>query len=548
MFGVHRGMLEREVLKSEKTGATLKRFVRYIRPYWMILLGILGLILISTWTQVLAPDLTGQAVDCYLTPIMSSGSPGGAAVRNCWYDPNAANLSTSDRVAGLGGLVLLLVGLFVLGAITNGLTFIGMNWIGQHVLRAIRIALFKHLHRLSLSYYSKNEAGDLMSRITNDTETLQQALSFALVNVVSGILLIVWIIFNMLTRSIPFALISLAVIPLMVLSTNWFSGQARKAFRRSRIQMGSVNAELQQSISGVREVQAFSREGENIASFRTTNASNRDANVRAVAFTSALAPTLEGLGYVAMALVIGVGGLLLLNGQDLFGTVLSLGLVITFLNYVQRLTQPVQQIGVLWGNIQSAVAGAERIFNLLDVVPDIQDKPGAKPIPPIKGEVIFDKVWAEYKSGEPVLRGVSFKAKPGQTIAIVGPTGAGKTTIINLIPRFYDVSGGAVMVDGQDVRDVTEASLRQQMGIVLQDSFLFSDTVMNNIRFGRPGATDEEVIAAAKLARADVFIERLSQNYQTVLGERGRGLSQGQRQLIAIARAALANPRILILD
>jgi ATP-binding cassette subfamily B protein len=554
MFGLHRGMLDQDVTKSEKTGTTLKRFVKYLRPYWIILVGVAALILLSTWSQVVAPDLTGQAVDCYLTPLITGGAtPGeassvGGAAANCWYDPGAANLSTNEKVAGLGWLVLKLVGLFVLGAVANGLTFIGMSWTGQHVLRAIRVALFKHLHRLSLNYYSKNEVGNLMSRITSDTETLQQALSFALVNVVSGILLIGWIIFNMLTRSIPFALISLAVIPLMVISTNWFSGQARKAFRQSRIQMGSVNAELQQSISGVREVQAFSREGENIESFRNVNASNRDANIRAVAFTSALAPTLEGLGYVAMAMVVGIGGLLLLGGQDLFGTALSLGLVITFLGYIQRLTQPIQQIGVLWANIQSAAAGAERIFNLLDEVPDIQDKPEAKPIPAIRGEVAFENVQAEYKSGEPVLRGVSFKAKPGQTIAIVGPTGAGKTTIINLIPRFYDVSGGAVTIDGHDVRDVAGASLRQQIGIVLQDTFLFSDTVMNNIRFGRPSATDEEVIAAAKLARADIFIERLSESYQTVLGERGRGLSQGQRQLLAIARAALANPRILILD
>lgn len=244
----------------------------------------------------------------------------------------------------------------------------------------------------------------------------------------------------------------------------------------------------------------------------------------------------------------GVGGIFLLNQANLFGTVISLGLVITFLAYIQRLNMPIQQIGMLWANIQSAIAGAERIFGLLDDQPDIQDKPGAANLPPIRGEVVFDNVRAEYTEGEPVLKGISFEAKPGQTIAIVGPTGAGKTTIINLIPRFYDVSGGRVIIDGHDVRDVTGSSLREQIGIVLQDSFLFSDTVMNNIRFGRPTASDAEVIAAAKLARADTLIERLPDKYQTVLGERGRGLSQGQRQLIAIARAALVDPRILILD
>jgi ATP-binding cassette subfamily B protein len=387
-----------------------------------------------------------------------------------------------------------------------------------------------------------------MSRITNDTETIQQALSFALVQVLSGILLIVWIAYNMFRENFAYALISLAVVPFMFLATLWLSGQARKAFRKSRAEMGNVNAELEESISGVREVQAFSRENENISAFRNTNAANRDANIRAVAYTSALAPVLEALGYVAIAIVAGVGGFLLLRNETLFGAAISIGTVITFLAYVRGINQPVQQIAVLWATVQSAIAGGERIFGLLDVVPDIQDNAGAKKMPKIEGRVVFNAVKSEYKADEPVLRGVSFEAQPGEMIAVVGPTGAGKTTIINLLPRFYDVSGGAVLIDGHDVREVTAASLREQIGIVLQDNFLFSDTIMNNIRFGRLEATDQEVMAAAKLAHADTFIEGLPEKYQTVLGERGRGLSSGQRQLIAIARAALANPRILVLD
>jgi ATP-binding cassette subfamily B protein len=312
--------------------------------------------------------------------------------------------------------------------------------------------------------------------------------------------------------------------------------------------MGSVNAELQESISGVRESQAFNREDENIAAFRQTNAANRDANIRAVAFTSALAPTLEALGYFALMIVTVTGGLALLRGHGLWGTSVSLGLMITFIGYVQRFNQPVQQIAIMWTNIQSAIAGGERIFGLLDVVPEIQDRPAAVEMPPIRGLVELDGVWAEYKAGESVLRGVDLRAEPGQVVAIVGPTGAGKTTIINLIPRFYDVLQGAVRIDGIDVRDVTAASLRRQIGVVLQDSFLFSDSILENIRFGRPEASDEEVRAAARLAHADSFIERLPEGYATLLGERGAGLSQGQRQLLAIARAALANPRILILD
>jgi ATP-binding cassette subfamily B protein len=334
----------------------------------------------------------------------------------------------------------------------------------------------------------------------------------------------------------------------MFVATRWFSQQARRAFRVARQEIGSVNADLQESISAVREVQAFSREDENIEQFTAQNAANRDANIRAQVFTSALAPTLEALSYVSLAVVAAVGGYYILSGQDMFGTTISLGLIITFIAYTQQFNRPVQQISVLWTNIQSAIAGAERIFSLLDEHPDIEDRPNAIEMPEIKGHVRFNEVWAEYNPGEPVLKGITLEAKPGEMVAIVGPTGAGKTTIINLLPRFWDVAQGSVTIDGHDIRDVTRRSLRKQMGIVLQDAFLFGDTVMNNIRYGRPTATDDEVIAAAKLARAHDFIQKLEEGYDTILGERGSGLSQGQRQLLAIARVALINPNILILD
>jgi ATP-binding cassette subfamily B protein len=554
MMGGPRRLFEQEVIKPRSVGATLWRLGGYFRPYWAILALIAILLLLNAWVQVISPLLTGQAVDCYLVRgVTTAGADAQQpeaqpSQSTCWYDVLPADAATAELASGLLQLVLLLAGLYVVGALTGGLMFFLMTWAGQHVLRQLQADVFTQLQRLPLSFYSRSETGDLMSRITNDTSTIQQAIGFALMQVLSSALLIVWIAYNMLALNFVYGLLSLAVLPLMVATTLWFSGQARKAFRVTRKEIGNVNAELEESISGVREVQAFSREATNIESFRQSNAANRDANIRAVAYTSALAPSLEALGYVAMAIVAGIGGLFLLRGQNLGGAVVSLGLIVTYLGYVQRFNMPIQQISVMWTNIQSAIAGAERIFDLLDEVPEIQERAGARPMPPIVGHVVYDRVGAEYVPGEPVLREVSLEAAPGETIAIVGPTGAGKTTLVNLLPRFYDVTSGAVIIDGMDVRAVTLESLRRQIGLVLQDTFLFSDTVLNNIRFGRPEASDEEVIEAAKLARAHDFIERLPDGYQTVLGERGGGLSQGQRQLLAIARAAIAQPHILILD
>lgn len=554
-----RRLMENENTKPKSVGATLARFWPYFRQRWYALIIVAILMVITTWTQVESPRLIGQAVDCYIVtenPFASlmQANSSAASTNSCWFDTTDFSTLTAEqaqtaKVDGLLRIVLTLLGLFVAGSVMSGLMFFFMSWAGQKALRDIRVQVFKHVHSLSLGYYAEHEAGDIMSRFTNDSETIQQALSFALINVLSSILLIIWVVVTMLQTNAPYALLSLAVVPIMAIATVYFSEQARKAFRKSRQEMGSVNANLQESIAGVREVQAFNREEENIEEFKRTNAANRDANVRAATFTSALNPILEALGYAALAIVVVVGGLSLLRNEPLFGTaVISLGTMIAFLSYTQQFNRPIQQIAVLWANIQSAVAGGERIFNLMDEIPTIVDKAGAKPLAQIQGKVEFQDAWAEYKSGEPVLRGVSLTAEPGQTIAIVGPTGAGKTTIINLLPRFYDVTKGAVKIDGTDVRDVVASSLRSQIGIVLQDTFLFSDTVMNNIRYGKLGATDEEVIAAAKMVAADSFIERLPDGYQTILGERGSGLSQGQRQLVAIARVALMSPRILILD
>ena len=417
--------------KAGSIGETLRRLARYFRRYSLVMLAIAVLVIGGTYMQVLVPNLTGQTVDCYLTPYVAGSSAGEAlndlsieipsaanlsqesgAETNCWYTTPNPEATADETIAGLGGLVLIIVALYVGNALFSGLSFYLMRWSGFHVLRDMRAQVFKHIHHLSMGFFTKHEAGDIMSRFTNDMDTLSQAISFALIQVIQGGLLIVFIIFQMFSLSIPFSLITLITLPLMFIATRWFSGQARKAFRQARQEIGSVNADLQEGFSSVREVQAFSREDENIRQFRAGNAANRDANIRAQAYTSALAPTLEALGYTSLAIVATVGGVLLLTDASLMGTTMSLGLIITFIAYTQQFNNPVQQISVLWTNLQSAVAGTERIFGLLDEEIEIGDKPDAIELPHVKGLVRYENVFAEYNPGEPVLKGINIEAKP----------------------------------------------------------------------------------------------------------------------------------------
>ena len=332
MFGDR--MLRQEMLKPKSVGATLSRFSKIFRPYWWVLVLVAVLMVVNAYSQVIGPQLIGQAVDCFLAPAVI-GQAGdlegnGAAASgaqsdlqtdsnsqaNCWWAPEVArgNPDRDQLLSGLLNLTLIITGFYLVGSVTGGLMFFGMSWTGHNVLRALRVQLFSHLHRLSLGFYTRNETGDLMSRITNDSDTIQQVVSFALVQVLSSAVLILWIMWQMLTLNWAYALVSLSVVPLMVITTVWFSNQARKAFRITRQSIGDVNAELEEGISGVREVQAFSREETNIEQFRHSNAANRDANIKAVTYTSALAPALEALGFLGIAIAVGVGGVLLLRG------------------------------------------------------------------------------------------------------------------------------------------------------------------------------------------------------------------------------------------
>ncbi len=518
MFGgpMHHARDTREE-KAHDAGGAVRRLMGYFGPHRLALTAVGLMLVVGTLLQLAAPYLIGRAVDEFIV--------------------------AGDR-RGLAVTMLLLLGTYI-GAWTMSYgQFYTMTVVGNKLLLRLREEIFERVQALSLRFFDEHEAGDLMSRLTNDVDTIGQVLNVGLVQTLGSSLIIVGIVAAMLSLNWRLALATFVVLPFMFAASILLSRRARRAFRQTRRTIGSVSADLEENISGVRVAQAFAREDENIERFDELNRANRDANVSAQGIVAAFSPTLDVLSTVGLAIVVGYGGYLALRTPPLA----TVGILVSFIVYVRRFFQPIQQLAQLYAQLQSALAGAERIFELVDTRPDLEDRPAAVEMPPIEGRVVFQDVSFHYKEGEPVLRDVSLVAEPGQTVALVGPTGAGKTTLVNLIGRFYDIEEGAVLVDGHDVRDVTRASLRAQMGVVLQDTFLFSGTIMDNIRYGRLDATDEEVVEAAKLANAHAFVSRLPEGYQTELSEQGRNLSQGQRQLISISRAILADPRLLILD
>jgi ATP-binding cassette subfamily B multidrug efflux pump len=501
--------------KARDVRGTLRRLLATLRPYRWALAGVFFLVMVSTGLDLLTPYLIGQAIDHFI--------------------------ATGD-LAGLRVIVLLMLAAYLGAWLARAGQGVVMARVSQGAMRRLRRDLFEHLQTLSLGFFDRHPHGELMSRLTNDMDAISRVLSQNVTNLFGGMLTLGGVLVMMFAINFWLALGSMLVFPFMMWLVGFVGRRTRQGFRQYQRDIGQLNGKLEEMFSGQRIIVAFGQEAATLADFDAANERVRQVGIHAQTYALLVPPLMGILSNANIAILAGLGGWMVLQGWATIGTIAA------FYTYSRRFAAPLRQLGNLYNQIQAALAGAERIFEIIDTEAELTDAPDAIALDDVAGEVTFDQVDFCYVPGVPVIKNMSLTAQPGQTVALVGPTGAGKTTIINLLTRFYDVNGGSICIDGRDIRQVQKASLRRHLGIVLQDTFLFSELVMENIRYGRLEATDEECSAAARLADADGFIRRLPQGYDTPLSERGSNLSQGQRQLLAIARAILADPSILILD
>jgi ATP-binding cassette subfamily B multidrug efflux pump len=501
--------------RAKNAQGTLRRLIHYVGRQRRTMAIVVALVVLAAGLGLLGPYLMGRAIDVYIA---------------------------NGDLAGLARLAALMMGLYIVDAGAVWLQTYLMAEVSQYTVRDLRRDLFDHLQGLPLRYFDQRPHGELMSRLTNDVENVANILATSGAQLIASAAMLAGVLVVMFVMSVPMALVTIVVVPLSVGLTRFIAPRTRQGFRAQQHHLGILNGIIEETITGQKIVQAFVREERTIAEFDAANADLRRAATRAQVLAGIMGPSMNMINHMSLAVVATVGGTFAVRG------VATVGVIAAFVLYARQFSRPLNQLAQLYNAIQSALAGAERVFEVIDEAPEPVDAPDAVPLERAEGAVAFEDVSFSYEEGVPVLRNVSMESRPGQMIALVGPTGAGKTTIINLLTRFYDVEAGAVRVDGHDIRDIRRDDLRRSLGLVLQDNFLFADTVMENIRYGRLDATDAEVMAAARMANADHFITRLPDGYGTQLSERGANLSQGQRQLLAIARAVLADPDILILD
>lgn len=506
---------EDEMLGKAYDGRLVRRLLHFLTPYKIKLYWAIVLMIMNSLLAVSGPTIIGRAVD--------DGIRAGNAATLRWWTV-----------------------LFILTAvgewISNRYRISLMAFVGTKVVADFRSQLFRHLHTLTLNFFNNYSVGRLMSRLISDVGVLEDFVTWSITGLFRSVFILLGIIIAMLVLNWRLALVTFAVMPLMIALTNYWRKRVRQAYRSTRQRLSLINGYLNESISGIRVTKSFTREAQNSHYFNDLNHSYFDANVDAVRLAAIFFPGVDFMGSFATALVVAVGGWLVL------GDTLTTGTLIAFILYIDRFFEPIRELAQRYNVFQATMAASERVFNLLDTPPDITDAATAYPLPPVSGRVTFQDVTFSYNDNEPILRGITLTAEPGQRIALVGETGAGKSTIIRLLARFFDIKSGALLIDGHDIRAVTQASLRQQLGIVLQDTFLFTGSIRENIRYGRLDATDVEVVAAATAVGAHEFIMKSPQGYETEVGENGVNLSVGQRQIISFARALLANPRLLILD
>ncbi len=516
--GMQQGMRPGHVGRIEKAGdprGALRRLLPYLRPFRAGVALVLVFVVLYTALGLVGPYLLGVAID---------------------------RLVRTKHTAGLAQLALWMLSVYVLSNVLQAIAGRLMASISQRALKQLRKDLFTHVQTLPVRFFDRNPAGDLMSRLTNDIDAINQAISQNVTTLVASLLSMAGILVAMFILDRWLALASLIVVPIMCWFTQFVARYTRKGFRDLQRDLGQLNGVMEEAVSGQKVQHAFRRKESAVEAFRVSNARVFQAGVYANSYALLLMPITSVLGNLFVIVLAGLGGFLALSG------LVTVGIIATFISYGQNFVQPLRQLANLYNSIQAALAGSERIFAIVDIPAEPDDAASSTPLGVVRGDVKFEHVRFSYMPGAVVLQDLSFEARPGQVTALVGPTGAGKTTIINLLTRFYEIDGGQITIDGRDIREIEKADLRRHLGLVLQDVFLFSGSVLENIRYGRLEASDAEVMDAAKLAEADPFIRLLPQGYATQLSERAGNLSQGQRQLIAIARAVLADPAILILD
>ncbi|OCA83055.1 multidrug ABC transporter ATP-binding protein [Bacillus sp. FJAT-27225] len=510
-----KGTARKKAEKAKNWTSTVKKLWDYLSVQKGGIAAVLFLVILSTGLSLLGPVLIGRTVDQYIV---------------------------TKEIDGLLTLLLFILIVYVLYSVAVFLQGYIMIGIAQNTVSRMRTDLFTHLHRLPISFFDKRQSGELMSRVTNDIENVSSTLNSSVIQVFSSILMLVGTISVMVWLSPLLTLISLIIVPLMFLGMKWITNRTGVLFKAQQRNLGELNGFIEETISGQRIVKTFSQEHKVIDEFIKKNGRLRESGFWAQTFSGFIPKLMNGLNNVSFTIIAAIGGIFALNGM------ITIGVIIVFAEYSRQFTRPLNDLANQFNTLLSAVAGAERVFEILAEDSESLDETDAIELEKVKGKVEFREVSFSYNKGGDTVRNITFIAEPGQMVALVGPTGAGKSTVINLLSRFYDPDNGLILLDGHNTALVKRKSLRSHMGFVLQDSFLFEGPIIENIRYGRLDATDEEVVEAAKMANAHSFITKLPNGYQTLLKQDGGGISQGQKQLLSIARAILANPSVLILD